>query len=159
MLFDNTQIFLQVFLEMIGASHTDFRQKDKNWKSDEFVGLHIVCGWVLGLSLHFSCTFFRQKPGKCNHASKVATTLIANRLLAPKTSRSERNLPKNHTFRSFLAYFLCQINQMFHLLYNKTSAEYDCFRSHSAEVLLFLCEMITSRVDGRFPLCHHHRLH
>ena len=87
MLFDNTQIFLQVFLEMIGASHTDFRWKDKNWKSDEFVGLHIVCGWVLGLFLHFSCTLFRQKPGKCNHASKVATTLIANRLLAPKNPR------------------------------------------------------------------------
>ena len=36
-------------------------------------------------------TFFRQKPGKCNHAPKVDTTHIApqwdNRLLAPKNPR------------------------------------------------------------------------
>ena len=73
-----------------------------------------------------------------------------------KSSRCERNLPKNHTFRSHLAHF-CTKSIKFHLLYNKTSAECDCF--HSAEVLLFLCEMITQRGDGRFPLCHHHRLH
>ena len=69
-------------------------------------------------------TFFRQKPGKCNHAPKVAITLIANRLLASRP-------------------FLHQINQVFHLLYNKTSALCDCFRSHTAEV--FLCEMITPK--------------
>ena len=62
---------------------------------------------------------------------------------------------------SRLAYFGCLLCtksiKCSILLYSKTSAECDCF--HSAEVLLFLCEMITPRGDGRFPLCHHHRLH
>ena len=159
MLFDNTQIFLQVFLEMIGTSHTDFRQKDKNWKSDEFVGVHIVCGWVLGLFLHFSCTFFRQKPGKCNHAPKVATTLIANRLLAPKNPRDASGIYPKITHSARFSPIFCVKSIKCSTYCITKPLRNDCFRSHSAEVLLFLCEMITSRGDGRFPLCHHHRLH
>ena len=106
MLFDNTQIFLQVFFR------NDWSKS--YWFSTERQELEIRricriahCLWMGSWSLpSFFLYLFSPKARQMQscfqsrhytHCKSFART--------KKSSRCERNLPKNHTFRSHLAYF------------------------------------------------------